>query len=141
MDPVNNLTIEIARLSIPYSRGDLAISSHDAEATKQLKYDTDDGPTTVEVKSRVLTLTARYSTFTLALTASMYIANWALTLTSLYVTSSAVKTGRVTWSAFILHNAMALVVPSIRKLYLCPPPFGRFLGTIQHVVLVYDLKI
>jgi hypothetical protein len=84
----------------------------------------------VEVKSRMLTVVIRYSTLALALTACMFTANWVLTLASLYIAFSAVTKGRVTWSAFMLHGTMALVIPSIRKLYLCPPPFGVFLGVV-----------
>jgi hypothetical protein len=130
MDPATNQSADVARFSIPFSPDGFTVRSHETEVTKKFTCNTDNGPTTVEVKSRMLTVVIRYSVFTLALTMCMFAANWALTLTSLYITFSAMTKGRVTWSAFTLHGTMALAIPWIRKLYLCPPPFGVFLGLV-----------
>jgi len=100
---------------------------------KKFTYDADNGPTTVEIRSRMLTIVIRYSTIALTLTACMFAATWASTLASLYIAYSAMKRGRVTWTAFMLHGTMVLVIPTIRKLYLCPLPFGIFLGAAGHV--------
>jgi len=59
----------------------------------------------------------------------MFATNWALSLASLYIVLSAMKKGKTVWPAFLLHGAIVLVIPSIRKLYLCPVPFGMFLDT------------
>lgn len=130
IDPATNGSVGVARFSIPFSPDGFTIRSHETEVTKKFTYNTDNGPTTVEVKSRMLTVVIRYSVFTLALTVSMFVASWALSLASLCITFSAMTKGRVTWSAFTLHGTMALVIPWIRKLYLCPPPFGVFLGLV-----------
>ena len=130
INPTSNQSVDIARFLVPSSPNGFAICSNDTEVVRQFIYNTSDGPATVEVKSRLLTAVIRYSTLALALTACMFVANWALTLASLYIAFSAMTKGRVTWSAFTLHGTMALVIPSIRSLYLCPPPFGAYLGVV-----------
>lgn len=132
INPADNLSVDIAQFSVPSSPNGFIVSSpvHEADVTNQFTYDAGNGSEMIQVKSRALTITIQYSAFTLALTACMSVANWALTLASLCITLSAIKKGRVTWSAFILHNTMTLVILSIRKLYLCPPPFGVFLGVV-----------
>ena len=130
INPADNLSIDIAQFSVPGSPNGFTVSSHEADVTNQFMYGAGSGSEIMQAKSRALTITIQYSAFTLALTACMFIANWALTLASLSITFSAIKRGRVTWSAFMLHNTMAFVILSIRKLYLCPPPFGVFLGVV-----------
>jgi len=141
MNPTTNQPVNIMRFSAPDSPSGFAMSSSETGTTKLFTYATESGPRTVEIKSRMLTIAVRYSTLTLALTTSMFVANWILTLGSLFITFSAVKKGKVTWPVFMLHSAMVLVIPSIRKLYLCPPPFGKFLGAVQRVAPVDDLTI
>lgn len=130
LNPATNQSVDIARFSVPDPPSGFVMSSSDTEVAKQFTYDTDDGPKTVEIKSRMLTIGVRYSTFALALTACMFITNWILTLASLCIAFSAMAKGKVTWSALILHSTMILVIPSIRNLYLCPPPFGTFIGAV-----------
>jgi hypothetical protein len=38
--------------------------------------------------------------------------------------------GRVGFMAVILHSSMVFAIASIQELYLSPPPFGAFLGTL-----------
>lgn len=132
INPADNLSVDITQFSVPGSHNGFSISSscRDADITSQFRYSTDNGSDMMQVTSRALAIAIQHSAFTLALTACMFVANWVLTLASLYIAFSAMKKGRVTWSAFILHSTMALVIPSIRKLYLCPPPFGVFLGAV-----------
>ena len=141
INPTTNQPVNIVRFSVPDPPSGFIVSSSETGTTKQITYATESGPRTVEIKSRMLTIAVRHSTFALALTTCMSVTNWTLTLTSLYITFSAVKKGRVTWPAFMLHSAMVLVIPSIRKLYLCPPPFGVFLGAVQRVAPVDDFTI
>ena len=138
ISPVSNRSVDIARFTVPSSPDGFTVYSTDTGVEKQLTYNTGSGPTTVEVKSRLLTVVIRYSTLTLTLTACMFAANWVLTFGSLYVVFSATTEGRVTWSAFVLHGAVALVILSIRKLYLCPPFFGVYIGVID--VLLWSTK-
>jgi len=130
INPFSNQSVDITRFTVPGSPDGFTLRSTDMEVEKQFTYDTCNGPVTVKVKSRLLTVVLRYSTLTLVLTTCMFVANWILTFASLHITISATTGGRVTWSAFVLQGAMALVIPSIRKLYPCPPPFGMYLGVI-----------
>lgn len=130
INPVNNLSVDIAQFPAPTAPTGFTVSSHYADVMDKFTYDTGNGSEITRVKSRALTLTIRYSAFALALTTCMFATNWALTLASLCITFSTMKKGRITWSAFALHSTMALVVPSIRRLYLCPLPFGAFLGVV-----------
>ena len=132
INPANNLSVNIAQFSVPDSSNGFTVSSssHEVDVTNQFVHDVGNGSEIMQVKPRTLTITIQYSAFTLALTACMFIANWALTLASLCITFSAIRKGRVTWSAFMLHNTMALVILSIRKLCLYPQPFGVFLGGV-----------
>jgi hypothetical protein len=132
INPADNLSVDITQFSVTGSPNSFTVSSssHGAGITNQFAYDTGNGAEIMQVRSRALTITIQYSAFTLALTVCMFIANWVLTLASLCITLSAIKRGRVTWSAFVLHSTMALVVLFIRNLYPCPPPFGVFLGVV-----------
>ena len=132
INPTNNLSVDIAQFSVPDSPNGFTVSSssHEVDTTNHFTYDAGNGSGIMQVKPRALTITIQYSAFTLALTACMFVANWALTLASLCITFSAIRKGRVTWSAFMLHNTMALVILSIRKLYLYPQPFSVFLGVV-----------
>ena len=135
INPASNQSVDIARFLVPSSPNGFTMRSNNTEVVKWFTYNTHNGSVTVEVSSCLLTAVIRYSTLTVALTACMFVANWVLTLASLYITFSMVTEGRVTWSVFTLHSMMALVIPSIRGLYLCPSPFGAFLGMVQCVAL------
>jgi len=129
INPVTNQSVDIVKFSVPDPPSGFTVSSSEIGVAKPFTYATDDGPGTVEIKPRMLTVAIRYSVFTVALTTCMFVTNWILTLATLYITSSAMARGTVSWLAFMLHNSLVLVIPSIRKLYLCPPPFGMFLDT------------
>lgn len=130
--PADNSPVDIAQFSVPSSANGFTISSyfHSTYVPNRFTYNTGNGSETIQVNSRTLSIVIRYSAFTLVLTGCMFITNWVLTLASLCITFSAVKKGRVTWSAFVLSSTMVLIVRSIRKLYLCPLPFGMFLGVV-----------
>lgn len=132
INPADNLSVDIAQISVPGSPNGFIVSSssHEADAPNRFMYDAGDGSEIIQVRPRALTITIQYSAFTLAFTMCTFVANWALALASLYITLSAIKKGRVTWSAFILHNTMLLVILSIKKLSTWPQPFGVFLGVV-----------
>lgn len=128
---ISNQSVGVAQFAVPSSPDGFTLRSADMEVEKRLTYDTGDGSMTMEVKLRLLTVVIRYSTLTLVLTTCMFVTNWILTLASLHIVISATTGGRVTWSALVLQGALALVIPSIRKLYLCPPPFGVYFSVIH----------
>jgi len=142
INPATNQSVNVVRFSVPDSPRGFTLSSSETEVAKLFTCATEEGPKTVEIKSRMLTIAVRYSTFTLTLTTCMFVVNWTLALASLYTAFSAVTKGSVTWPVFIRHSAMVLVVLSIRKLYLCPPPVGMFLDTVgffsQIVILSFS---
>ena len=131
INPADNLPVDI-RFSVPNSPNGFTVSSHFHRTyiPNRFTYDTGNGSETIQVNSRALSIVIQYSAFALVFTGCMFATNWIFTLASLYITFSAVKKGQVTWHAFALNSTMILVVHSIRKLYLCPLPFGMVLGVV-----------
>ena len=132
INPADNLPVDIARFSVPSSPNGFTVSSrfHSTYVPNQFTYNTGNGSETIQVNSRALSIVIQYSSFTLVFTGCMFITNWVFALASLCITLSAMKKGRVTWPALALNSTMVLVVHSIRKLYLCPLPFGTILGVV-----------
>ena len=113
--------------------GDFTTTSVEVPTTNKVTYDTEDGPTTVEVKSSTIFATVRHSTRARALTFSMFAINWVLTLCSVTISSIVVRRrGKVEGGVALLPITVILSTPTIRSLYVDSPPFGIFLGTQQN---------
>jgi len=130
VDPVTNLSVNIAQFAIVNSLDGFTISSRGAEAMKRFNYDTDGGPKTVEIESRALDVQIRHSKSAKMLNICIFATNWALTLVSTYIACKATTTGRVDFAVVLVHGSMVLAISSIRKLYVSPPPFGAFTDSV-----------
>jgi hypothetical protein len=130
IDPATNVSLGITQFAVGSSLNGFTISSRGRNVAKAFTYDTGSGATTVEIEARALEVEIRRSILPQALTMSMFTTTWVLTILSAYITFSAVTTGRVGFAAVILHGSVAFAIASIRGLYLSPPPFGAFLGTL-----------
>jgi hypothetical protein len=141
IDPATNLPVDIAQFTIANSFNDFTMSSRNMKVTKDFTYDTDSGPTTVEIIAHALEVEISRSKFAQALTMCMFATNWVLTIASAHIVFSAVTKGRVDFMAVILHSSVALAILGIRRLYVSPPPFGAFLGILCHNRPFHSLMI
>jgi hypothetical protein len=130
IEAATNRSIPIDRFSlIDTGSGDFSVTGGGVPTTSNFTYDTEDGPTTVEVPSYLIQVTIGRSTRARALTYSMFAINWALTLCSMITTSLVFNREREVKDAItLLPITVILAIPTIRSLYVGSPPFGIFLG-------------
>jgi len=108
---------------------DLTTTSVEVPTMNEFIYDTQDGPTTVDVESRTIFAQVKHSTRARALTFSMFAINWALTLCSVIIASIVFRQrGQVNDGVAFLPITVILSIPTIRNLYVDSPPFGIALG-------------
>ena len=108
---------------------DLTTTSVEVPTTNQFTYEADDGQNTVEVESRTIFAQVEYSTRARALTFTMFVINWILTLCSVAIALAVFsRRGRVKDGVALLPVTIILSTPTIRGLYVGSPPFGIFLG-------------
>lgn len=96
-------------------------------------YSTAVGPATAEAQSIMLFPVISRSKRGKALTISVLVINWALTVCSMFATSTVVFNRGVAMKDGIafLPVTVILAIPAIRNLYAGSPPFGIYLGTHQ----------
>jgi len=136
VDPATNLSVDIGRFAVANSLDWFTISSRSARAVEGFTYDTASGPTTVEMGSSTLEVEIRRSESAKALNMCIFATNWILTLVTAYIAGKAATNRRVDFATVVFHGSIALVIPSIRKLYIDPPPFGAFPGTLAVSTLI-----
>jgi len=103
--------------------------SETVPSTNEFTYDTEDGPVTVEAESYTTFAEVKYTTRARALTLSMFVINWVLTLCSLVVTVTVADRREMPSGVTLLPVTTILSIPAIRSLYIGSPPFGVRLGT------------
>jgi len=113
---------------------DLTTTSVATPTKNQFTYDNEDGEsTTVDVESRTMFAEVKYSTRGRAITFSMFVINWVLTLCSVVIALIVLgRRGSVKDAVALLPVTVILSIPAIRNLYVGSPPFGIFLGTHQN---------
>ena len=84
---------------------------------------------TVEVESCMVYAEVKRSAQVRALTISMFVINWVLTLCSVVIAMNLVVKGKVKDGVSILPITIILSIPVIQALYVGSPPFGIYLGT------------
>ena len=108
---------------------DLTTISVEVPTTNQFTYQADGGQNTVEVESRTIFARVEYSTRARALTFTMFMINWILTLCSVAIALVVFsRRGKVKDGIALLPVTIILSTPAIRGLYVGSPPFGIFLG-------------
>jgi len=130
VNPATNVSVDIARFAITNPSDSFTTSSRSTNVTKGFVYDTDSGPTTVEIVAHALDVEISHSRLTQGISLCMFATNWILTITSAYITFSAVTKGRVGFAVVILHGSMVFAILGIRGLYASSPPFGAFLDAV-----------
>jgi len=108
--------------------GDFTTTSETVQSTNEFTYDTGDGAVTAEVGSCTTFAKVKHSTRARALTLSMFLINWALTLCSLIITGIVANRREVKEGVALLPITIILSIPVIRSLYVGSPPFGVFIG-------------
>jgi len=113
---------------------DLTTISVEEETRINFTYVTEDGPTTVEVESLTILAKVVHTTRAVALTVSMFIINWVMSLCSVAIAFIVFRRrgGEVTDGVAFLPITVTLSIPTIRSLYVGSPPFGILLGTHQN---------
>ena len=101
----------------------------EVETISNYTYDSETGPTTINVSSRIVHMEARRSRFTRALTMCLFLVNWALTTCSIYITVLVVfRRVEKHDGTLFLPVTIILTIPTLRDLYPSSLPFGIFLG-------------
>jgi len=95
---------------------DFTTASVEVETRNNFTYNTEDGPATVEVESRMVLATTRRSNSARALTFSMFAINWILALGSVAIAFVvSIQRGEVKDGVAFLPVTIILSIPTIRK--------------------------
>ena len=113
--------------------GDFTTTSVEVQATSNFTYDTNNGPITTEVESYTMSAAVTSSTRARILTFSMFLINWALTISSAVIALVVYsRDGDVKDGVSLLPITVITAIPAIRSLYASSPPFGVALGAYQN---------
>ena len=129
IDPATNNSVRIATFDVLDVLGDFVIRSRDAADTIEFTYDPGNGSVTTEVESRLLLVEITRSAISKAFAMSMFFANWAVTVASVYITVL-VAFGKLDANSVVaaLPFSALLAIPTIRSLYVDSPPLRISIG-------------
>lgn len=129
IDPATNDSVHVVTFGVLDILGDFVIRSRDAADTIEFTYDPGSGSVTTEVESRLLLVEITRSAISKAFAISMFLANWAVTVASVYVTVL-VAFGMVDANSVVaaLPFSALLAIPTIRSLYVNSPPLRISIG-------------
>jgi len=124
-----NQSIPIVTLTTGRAPGNFDLSSTEVETTRNYTYDSDTGPTTINVNARIAQIEAKRSRFPQALTMCLFLVNWTLTVGSIYIVVLVIfGRGGINDAVLLLPVTIILTIPTLRSLYPGSPPFGVFIG-------------
>jgi len=129
IERATNNPMPIVTLTAGQAPDNFDVSSVEVDTTSNYTYDSETGPTTININSRVAHIEAKRSRFARALTICLFIINWALTTGSIYITVLVVfRRVGINDAILFLPVTIILTVPALR--ILCPGslPFGIFIG-------------
>ena len=131
VEKATNKTVPIILFAACEGSDNFVVSSEAAEkpVKNNYTYDPGTGPTTIEVDTSVIYVTAKRTQLAQAFTIYLLLINWALTIGSTYVTLVVVvRRKRVHEGVLLLPVTLVLTIPTLRGLYAGSPPFGIYLG-------------
>ena len=129
IEKATNHSVPIVTFAACEGSDNFVISSVETPTTSNYTYDSGTGPTTIEVNSSTIEISARRSQLAQAFTMCLLLINWTLALGSTYVTLIAVfSEEKVHEGVLLLPVTLVLTVPALRGLYVGSPPFGIYLG-------------
>ena len=132
IEKATNESVPIILFAACGGPNDFVFTSVETKTTSNYIYDSGMGPTTVEVDSSVIEISAKRSQLARAFTMCLLVINSALTVGSAYVTLLVVvrKEG-IKEAVVLLPVTIVLTIPALRGLYVGSPPFGIFFGGFQ----------
>lgn len=129
IDPTTNHSVHIVTFDVLDTLGDFVIHSRDAADTDNFTYDSGSGLVTMEVESRLLQAEIKLSAIAKAFVIWLCLANWALSVGSVYITALVAFRRLETNSVVaVLPFSALLAIPAVRSLYMNSPPFGTPIG-------------
>ena len=131
IDPATNHSVDIAQFAVAGSLGSFVMLSYDADAS-ELPYISDNGQVAPLAGTRVLNAEIKRSTIARTFMLSLALANWLLTIGTVYVTTL-VASGKMEANDAVaaLPISMMLAIPEIRDLYAESPGLPTSLGTLR----------
>ena len=129
IDHTTNRSVRIDTFCVLDTIGDFVIHSHDAPDMTEFTYDSGSGLVTAEVESRVLQGEITQSAIAKALTISLFLVNWTLTVGSVYITALvASRMLEANCMVAALPFSAPLTIPMVRSLYIDSSPLGTSAG-------------
>ena len=130
VDPTTNHSVRIAMFGVDDTLGDFFIRSHDVADMSEFPCDSGNGSVTMEeVESRLLHGEIKRSAIAKAFAICLFIANWTLTVGSVYITALvAARMLEANSIVAALPFGVPLTIPAIRSLYVDSPPLGTSIG-------------
>jgi len=128
IDKGSNQSVPIVTFTASQAPNNPNISSVEVETTSNYTYDSETGPATIIVDSRLVHIEATRSWFARALTMCLFLVNWALTVGSIYIVLVIFGRGGIDDAVLLLPVTIILTIPTLRNLYSCPLSFGIFIG-------------
>ena len=130
VEKATNKSVPITLLAVgDAGPADFTTTSETTPSSNWFTYDAEDGPVTVEVGSSTTFAKVIHSTRARALTVSMFLINWVLTVFSMIITAIVISRGEVKDSVALLPFSVIFTVPTVRSLFVGSPPFGILFGT------------
>jgi len=129
IDPLTNKSIQLAMFGVADTLNNYIIRSYDTAGTTKFTYESEDGPATTEVESRVLRAEIERSAIAKAFVICLFLGNWVATVSSVYTTALVVF-GKLEANSMIaaLPFSTLVVIPTIRSLYISSSPLGFSVG-------------
>ena len=135
IDKATNKSVPIVAFAAGYGPDYFVVSSTSEPMENWFTYDNGTGPNTVGVMSSMATVEIKRSQLSKAFVMCMFIVNWALTITSVYITLLVlVGVAKRDPTILVFPATLVLTIPTLRNLYVGSPPFGIYIG--QHRVVV-----
>ena len=129
VDPTTNHSVPIVMFGVLDILGDFLIRSHDAGDTSGFTYDSGNGSVSTEVEVRLLWVEITQSAIAKAFAICMFLANWTLTVGSVYITALvALRQLEANSMVAALPFSALLTVPVIHSLYVNAPPSEISIG-------------
>jgi hypothetical protein len=121
--------VPIVKLTAGQAPDNFDISSFETWTMSTYTFDSGAGQTTMEVLSRVVYIEAKRSRFAQALTLCLFLVNWALSVSSIYIVLLVISgTEGARDAVLVLPVTIVLTIPTIRNLYPGSLQLGIFIG-------------
>ncbi|KAF9785343.1 hypothetical protein BJ322DRAFT_1211220 [Thelephora terrestris] len=132
LDEATNKSVPITGFSFSSSGLDFDTEHDLQEVSLKIVYDTVGGPTAEWIQASYMIATIKHGPRARAITYSMFVINWILTLSSTITTVSVIfhRRGVGKDTVALLPITVILTIPVIRSLYAGSPPYGILLDMV-----------